>query len=296
MGFAFIVRRRRSAGGREILGEVVTRRDTRALDTITAVSYRSGDFQTLVRIEAKDVSLNYEHLLVPAQFDYRPSAEAVMAFVDGIIRNRHVVDGATVTYMKITKGEPRFREFRNPMTGESGRIQLPTRRVETKQELSTALEIGRVVEREMEYNISVAAEGMPMRPPCNVGYVEADVWKAIDHPYFLNVVCHVRSAVVRVSPLESEEELTRPFDFTKFRPRVDEDCTADDRDGLFVHPEAGAIRIPNAGCAMFWISFEYGKFLFPQSEGKQLRLLDCNVMELAQRSFNVDFVEACNWA
>ena len=96
---------------------------------------------------------------------------------------------------------------------------------------------------ESEYELSAGGCGLPRCPPCDVGYIQDGAWKPIDEPYHLEVSCNVRIRIVRFYTLESEDDLDRPPDFSSYRPRFDEDCMADERDGIFVHPEAGAMRI-----------------------------------------------------
>ncbi len=116
-------------------------------------------------------------------------------------------------------------------------------------------------------------------------------------PYYLQVCCRVRSRTVRLHHLESEADLNRPpdLDFTKFQPRYDEDCSADERTGVFTHPEINAFRIANAGCATFWIEFNYGKFIFPRLRNESVDILDDSILDLARKSFGSDFVQACHW-
>jgi hypothetical protein len=241
------------------------------------------------------MSLYYEHLLVPVLPNYRPLADAVTAFACGIIENGCVAANPTITFAKVVTGEPLFRVARNPITGETISIRLPSRTIERPESLSGVSEIIGWAHNESEYDVSVAAEGNPLHPPLTVGFVENEAWKPYEGPYHLEVCCDVRARIVRLYHLESEEDLHRPPDFAKFQPRLDEDCTADEHDGIFVHPEAGAIRIPNAGCGMFWISFEYGKWIFPRLKDNSINVLDQSIIDLARTTFGIDFVEACNW-
>lgn len=129
-----------------------------------------------------------------------------------------------------------------------------------------------------------------------VGYVEDNDWKAIDGAYHLEIRCRVRANVVRLDMLDSEDDLHRPPDFANYRPNRDEDCSpADYPDGLYVHPEIGAFKVPHAGCGMFWIEFNYGKFVFPRLKEGSVNVLADSVVVLARTVFDRDFVQVCNW-
>jgi hypothetical protein len=85
-------------------------------------------------------------------------------------------------------------------------------------------------------------------------------------------------------------------DLTNVMPEFDVDCGEDERDGLFVHPEApNGILIPNAGCGQFWVEFEYGKWLYPRLKGRSVNLLSPAVTNLATKIFGAQFIEACSW-
>jgi len=95
--------------------------------------------------------------------------------------------------------------------------------------------------------------------------------------------------------VKTEEELHQPLDIAKWQPIFDEDCSVDDGEGSFVHPEQAGIRIPKAGCSTFWIEFRYGKLIFPLLKEGSLDLLDHSIVALARKTFGQDFVQACHW-
>jgi len=241
------------------------------------------------------MSLYYSHFLVPLLPEYRPNAVDITNFVQGIIDRGNVAIAATISFARIEKVEGRLREIQNAFTGKISMIQSPSRRVKP---LTKSFDLSQLVElaaNQTEYDVSIVGEGLPRNPPLDIGYSENGEWKTMNSPYHLEIRCRVRAHIVRLHYLENETELDAPPDLLNFRPRFDEDCTLDDRDGVFVHPEAGAIRIPNAGCGMFWLEFNYGKHIFPRLGHNGVNLLTESVTKLAQNAFATDFVQACNW-
>lgn len=241
------------------------------------------------------MSLYYTHLLIPSSPQYRPGPDAVAGFGQGIIDNGNVASPFSVSFSRVAKGAPRDRKMRNPMTGEVINIRGPSRRAEQPQMLSSPPQIIERASGQPEYDAAISGEGVPPAPPSVIGYVENDKWKPMVGAYHLEIRCRVRSGIVRLYSLESEDDLHQPPDFTKFQPRFGEDCSTDEREGIFVHPESGAFRIQNAGCGTFWIEFKFGKFIFPRLRNNSVNVLDDSVVALARKAFNCDFIQACDW-
>jgi hypothetical protein len=242
------------------------------------------------------MSLYYSHLLIPSSPEFRPEADAVARFVRGLIDDGNVADGSSIAFVRVTKGQPRVRQMHNPMTGETIDLQGPSRTRERPITLSDPSQIAEHATNQKEYDILLTGEGVPSVPPMIVGYVEDDDWKATDGAYHLEIQCRVRANVVRLGVLDSEDDLHRPPDLANYRPKCDEDCSpADHPDGLYVHPEIGAFKVPHGGCGMFWIEFNYGKFVFPRLKEGSVNVLADSVVVLARTVFDCAFVQACEW-
>jgi len=229
------------------------------------------------------MSLYYTHLLIPLSPECRPEPTTIAAFAQELINKGNIGTPFTISFSRVAKREPFFREIRNVATGETIKMRLPSRKEEDQpQTLANALQIIECASSEREYDIAIASQGTQLVPPCAVGYVENDLWKPMTSGYHMEVRCRVRDRVVRLSMIAGDEDLKGPPDFSKWRP-------------TFVHPECEGIRIPNAGCGTFWIEFRYGKFLFPLLENGSVDLLDVSILRLARETFGEDFVQACNW-
>jgi hypothetical protein len=240
------------------------------------------------------MSLYYKHFLIPLAPTYRPKPDAIAKFGQGIIENGNVAVGFTISFSRITRGL-RAITARNPATGKTMSIRGPTRRPEKAEALAGTSQIIESGLGQPEYDVSISAEGIPANPPLTIGSIEKDTWEPWVNAYHLEIRCRVRSNIVRLFHLENEEDLNAPADLAKYRPRFDEDCSVAERDGLFALPEAGAIRIPNAGCGTFWIEFNYGKFLFPLLRDNQVNVLNDSTVAIAREAFGCDFVQACDW-
>jgi hypothetical protein len=197
------------------------------------------------------MSLYYTHLLIPLSPEHRPEPDAVAGFGQGIIDNGNATKPFTISFSRVTKRQPSVREVRNMVTGETISIRGPSRRSDHPHTLSSTSRVIEYAADQREYDIAISGEGVPSSPPFPVGYVEDNTWKPLVGAYHLEIRCRVRSNIVRLFMLKSEEELHQPPDITKWQPRLDEDCSVDEREGIFVHPEVGAIRIPDAGCGTF---------------------------------------------
>jgi hypothetical protein len=241
------------------------------------------------------MSVSYTHFLIPRACDYRPSPEAISQFLNGLIAGGAVAADFSIDFSKVAKNPGRVRRGRNPATGESIEMPLPTRANAPPQRLSDTLQLSALAKDEPEYDISIVSQGAPAAPPLDMGYVEGAQWKRMNGAYHQRIVCRVRKDIVRLFTMQSEDELTRPPDFASYRPRFNEDCSPEEHSGLFLHPQIGVIRIENAGCASFWVQFEFGKLIFPLAKDGKVDLLSESLVREATNAFVTEFVQACNW-
>src|SRR5207245_383105 len=103
------------------------------------------------------------------------------------------------------------------------------------------------------------------------------------------VHCCLRQEVVSTSEWHNEVPVKRQVEFFS-RP-----CSSKNRLGIFHSPKTlKVIEVPKAGCARFWIEFEYGKMLFPRIEDS-LDLIEPRIVQAAQSDFEIKFVQGCHW-
>jgi hypothetical protein len=242
------------------------------------------------------MSLYYEHFLIPESSTLRPDASAVASFLEAILERGYVAAAASIEVARVLRIEQRATQFPNPFSGREMAIYGPSRKTEKPVRVSSLNELTSMSEREPEYEAFLRADGMPPSPVCQVGCLDSGEWRPFNLSYHHEVICHVRDSAVRLSAIRSEDDLKPPKgEVSEYRPYFGEDCDVDECDGLFVHPDLGAFRIADAGCATFWISFRFGKMLYPKSTEGGVAVLDKNVIGLATASFRTDFIQACHW-
>jgi len=242
------------------------------------------------------MSLSYSHYLIAAEPSFRPSPDVIADFMSALIEQHHVAKDATINFAVVAHEPGRARRVPNPFTGQVVEMPLPSRRAEKAKQLASAARIVDHATDQSEYDVSLSGTGIPSAPPLQIGYVEGSSWKkAMDGAYHLEISCRVRAHTVGLSHFEREEDMHGPPDISKYRPRFDEDCSDEKQPGLFFHPELGAVRIPNASCASFWIEFNYGKFIFPRASAGSVSVLSDSVLNLARKTFGQEFVQACHW-
>jgi hypothetical protein len=66
--------------------------------------------------------------------------------------------------------------------------------------------------------------------------------------------------------------------------------------GFFTNHKTGeTIRVPNAGCARFWIGFALGNWLLPEMKSNSLDLLPMPVVDAAHKALSMRFTQGCYW-
>lgn len=72
-------------------------------------------------------------------------------------------------------------------------------------------------------------------------------------------------------------------------------CKPGTETGIFPNPWSGdVIEVPEAGCARFWIEFEFGDFLFPDVTGI-LEIFSPSIVAKAADCFETRFVQGCRF-
>jgi hypothetical protein len=107
--------------------------------------------------------------------------------------------------------------------------------------------------------------------------------------YDFLVHCCLRPEVVSTSDWHDEIPIRRKVEF------FGKPCNPKDRLGVYHNPNTlEVIEVPDAGCARFWIEFEYGKMLFPPIEDR-LDLIEATIVAVAKCAFGINFVQGCHW-
>jgi len=213
----------------------------------------------------------YIHTLIASPPEFAPQPQQVVVFLNGLTDLNCTPLQAT---MRVGKLSGQFRVGRDPLTGEV--LRIPRRDYAVADKTSG---IRTLIDGLNDYDIIVSGEGPPNLQPLAL--------EEFDGPYGFNLHICLRSMCVSTSDPHPEVSPTSAV------PLFGEPCEADNRTGFFHHPHRGTIiEVPEAGCARFWIAFEFGKWLLPVMEDS-LNLLDPSVVALARRCFATNFAQGC---
>jgi hypothetical protein len=214
----------------------------------------------------------YTHTLIPARVEFAPQPKQVGAFLASLVSIGAAPLKPAITISKLS-GE--VRSVANPFTGKTERYSR--RRTEKLEDLSA---VSTVLEGLDDYNLIVAGKGPPKLPAFEFDFSGA---------YDFLVHCCLRAEVVSTSDWHDEVPVEREVEFFG-RP-----CSSKNRTGIFHNPNTlEVIEVPKAGCARFWIEFEYGKTLFPPIQDR-LDLIEPRIVHAAEEEFGVQFVQGCHW-
>lgn len=230
-------------------------------------------------------------MLISEDDDFAPQEQQVAAFLGGLTKLGSAPLQAKLRVGMLT-GE--FRTGRHPLTGE--RISVPKRAYAAMGSISDILERLKGFD---DYDVVMSGEGPPRIPPFPL-YVSTDLQKVqvsetparefeVKETYAYAVRCCLRSETVSTS--DGREDASIGIHVSSFG----DPWTSKDRVGYFYQPSTGAIiKVPNAGCARFWIEFEFGNWLFPLIND-HLNVLAPSVVDCAEISFGTSFVQGCRW-
>jgi hypothetical protein len=214
----------------------------------------------------------YTHTLIPDRVEFVPDPMQVGTFLSSLASIGAAPLKPVITVSKLT-GE--MRTFNNPFTGKTD--SYPRRKAEKLKDVAA---LPGELKGLDDYNVTVTGKGPPKLPALVFDFKGT---------YDFLVHCCLRAEVVSTSNWHDEVPVKRKVEFFG-RP-----CSSKDRLGIFHNPSTLAvIEVPNAGCARFWIEFEYGKMLFPPIDDR-LDLMEPKIVEVADKDFGIKFVQGCNW-
>jgi hypothetical protein len=209
------------------------------------------------------MSEQYVHMLIAHDPGFAPAPEQIVAFFDGLASI-----GASPTSPKLILMKPsgRLRFFTDPLTGEKKSFPAHDRVV-----LGETADLAPLIQPLQEYFVSLDGQGPTQRPPFMLYHNAAP----FEGEYGFSVHCRLRAEPVCTSDL----------------PKFGQACSALGEAGVFRNPESGAvIEVAGAGCARFWIEFEFGKWLLPKI-GVSLDILELGIVALTNQAFAMEFAQ-----
>jgi hypothetical protein len=237
----------------------------------------------------------YCHILVPERFDFAPQPGQVAALLAGLLSR-----GAAPLEAKFRLGKlDGFRTAVNPITQET--LSIPRRRYAVIESLA---DIAAGLQGLDDYNLQCTGKGPPNIPPMTLWVHEPQprtpgekvqeqqvvncTTVECNEIYGYSIHCHLRGGVVSTSDRHGSV-------IERHVIRFGQPDSSHDRLGVFNHPCTNkVIEVPVAGCARFWIEFEFGKWLVPKIDNS-LDLLEPLIVETARECFGLGFVQGCHW-
>lgn len=223
----------------------------------------------------------YMHTLIAANSRFFPQADQIERFFELL---------TTDYYFRIISGEPfqpglriikpsgRFRTVTDQFTGETWSIPGFDR-----VNVDTVSDVRRTIEGLEHYSVLASGEWPSECHPMRLLTTDASPF---DGSYLCEASCQIRPKPVSKS---CWNEIAYPN--VHAVPHFAECCEMESATGIFSHPWTGKlIEVPNAGCARFWIEFEFGKFLLPQMTDS-LNLLNPPTVSAIEECFETGFVQ-----
>jgi hypothetical protein len=235
--------------------------------------------------------MRYRHILIPKSAKFVPPVESVVRFLERV-REEVPKKKTEFTAFLQDRDHPRaVRRGKNPLTGEEISYESPTSHALEK--LSNAVKLASTLRK---FDVVMAAdenEGIDLAIPIleDLGAIEEAGWVRWTKPLFASFECSVRPEPVSMSDLHEESETD--LEAVSF----DEPCPDDGRPALYSNPETlEVLSVPGCGSARFWISVEFGKWIFPYFGSKgHLSFASREFLAIARESFDTDFAQGCNW-
>jgi len=214
----------------------------------------------------------YAHTLIARDPEFAPTYGQIIAFFDGLTNI-----GASPVSAKLVVMKPsgRLRSFTDPLTGEKKSFPAHDRVV-----LENIADLASTIQMLQQYIVSLDGQGPPRRPPFALYHNGA----SFDGEYGFAVRCCLRAEPVCTSDLGDNEDRGALAEFGQ-------SCSTLSETGRFRNPANGAvIEVAGAGCARFWVEFEFGKWLLPKIEDS-LDILDPAITKLANWAFAMEFAQ-----
>lgn len=225
------------------------------------------------------MSEQYTHLLISRNPEFVPAPGTIAAFFTALSALGATPHSPELSVGRVVRVTPEARRGVNPFTGEVMLFKGPSRKVDRRTALTHLSQLEAVVNGWREYTVSMTGTVPARVPPFPI---------SIDGPCHFCLECNVRSTLVSTSDAGSRIDPA-----VQSVPRFNEDATMDEHVGYFINPHTNEeIAVPEAGCARFWVSFELGKWVFPEIE-QDFDVLDQRIVSLAEQQFEVRFAQGC---
>jgi hypothetical protein len=211
----------------------------------------------------------YSHLLIPQRSDFAPSVAQVVKFLRAL---EGLGSAPLKPIVKLSIPSEKITTFSDPLTGEERSFRH--RKYSKYENLGEAASSLIGIE---DYSVILSGEGPPQLSPFPLFAASDSQWRSVfTNSYYFEVSCDIRPAAISLS-----------------KGSWLEPCTSDKTVTIISNPwNLRTIRVSNSGCARFWITFHFGKFLVPKIEDS-LDLLAPALPNLAFEEFGIAFTQSC---
>ncbi|HTW47024.1 MAG TPA: hypothetical protein VMD92_03685 [Acidobacteriaceae bacterium] len=229
----------------------------------------------------------YIHLLVPERPGFTPTPQQVEQFIERISTSDgfQLLSGSPwQPGLAVTWPTGKFRTAQDPWTGEMMTTNVP---VSENVRLKRPAEIPGLIEPLSNHTVLLSGKWSAEYRPIALFTPDG---ASFEKDYLCTVSCRQRPEPVTMSEVwnEAEREARRLPDFGA-------PCGSAGGPGYFTHPSSGnTIEVPGAGCARFWIEFEFGKFIFPRMK-HGVDSIAKPLLSSAEESFGVRWAQGCRY-
>lgn len=227
----------------------------------------------------------YIHTLISIDPEFAPKPAQVASFFSELVSEHrfNLITGQRwLPGLVVTKPTGKFQERANPMTGE--KMLVPER---DRLNLEKFGDIPAVIQDVPHYTVSQSGQWAAQDRPVDLLQTNGVLF---EENYVCTVRCELRPEPVSTSAWDLEAGPN-----TRNVPAFGSECNNPVSNGIFPNPWTGeVIEVANAGCARFWIEFEFGKFVYPKITNG-LQVMSPAIASGAERRFETGFAQGCRF-
>ena len=221
----------------------------------------------------------YIHTLIPVDSSFVPAAGRVGEFFETLVSVFHyqmVASRRAPAGPVVMKPTDSFRTFTLP-SGEV--ISRPQRSSERPESLAA---IAGFIEGAEHYTIQLPGQWQPEHRPIDL--FRTNTRALFEDVYLCTASCELRPKAVSTSAWDLEAGPN-----IRNVPMFGSDCESEMGVGIFPNPWTGeVIEVEHAGCARFWIEFEFGRFIYPKMS-KGIEAFNPAIVAVAEKCFYTRF-------
>jgi len=228
----------------------------------------------------------YIHTLISVDSEFVPDSAQVASFFDELVSQfkfSPIFDRQRfLPGLVVAKPSGRLRWGTDPMTGEKVSVPAWDRLNPERFE-----DIPALIEGSEHYTVMQSGQWVGKDRPVILLTTDGVL---CEENYICTVSCERRPVAVSTSAWDSEAGPN-----TRDIPEFGSVCKNKIRNGIFPNPWTGdVIEVANAGCARFWIEFEFGKFIYPKITDS-LEVLSLPIVLGVEQCFRTKFAQGCRF-